>query len=245
MSCRGFFITGTDTGVGKTWFTARLARALRRRGLNAGVWKPVQSGHEPGSPASDSAVLKRISGVDDPEDVICPITLRASLAPMVAARIEGLSLSIEEMLQKGALLFRKYDIVLVEGAGGLAVPISLGELIVNMAARLGLPLLIVARPDLGTINHTLLSVAYAGQHGLPVRGVILNGYQRPITALESLTDLDKNTVLNNSLSSNPACIEHYAQVPVRGRIPYLTNDDDRFEDVVQVEKLIQDLEETR
>ncbi len=220
---KGLFITGTDTGVGKTWVTAHLAAALRRRGLNLGVWKPVQSGCNYGDPEADSYILKTVSGVDDPEEVICPQCFAAPLAPLVAARLEGKKINLDELISPSRLLFAKYEALLVEGAGGLAVPVTDDELMVHLAARLGFPLLIIARPGLGTINHTLLTVAYARQHGLNVSGVILNGYERLPERVDSWEELKQTPALTDSFSTNPLCLEQFGGVPVLGCIPKAGN----------------------
>jgi dethiobiotin synthetase len=221
MVTAGLFITGTDTGVGKTWVTARLTRALRDRGLDVGVWKPVQSGAARGDPAADSYVLKAVGGVPETEAEICPFSFLPPVAPWIAARAAGRKLSVAQLLAAGQLLFPKHALWLVEGAGGLAVPVSGDELVVHLAARLGFPLLLVARPGLGTVNHVLLSVAYARQHGLEVSGVILNGYDKLPEKFLTAGELRDGQVPPDSLVTNPACLEHFSGVPVIGRVPRL------------------------
>jgi dethiobiotin synthetase len=240
---RGLFVTGTDTGVGKTWVMARLAAEFRRRGLNAGVWKPVQSGSAYGAADADSHVLKTVSGVDDPEEIICPVSLKAPLAPLVAARLEGRQLSVAELFLRGELLFAKYAVLLVEGAGGLAVPLAEDELMVHLAVKLGFPVLIVARPGLGTINHTLLTVAFAQAHGLQVLGVILNGYEKWPEPVRTLAGLGPGTASADSLSTNPWCIAQLGGIPVLGRIPRAAGRPgaDEFGACVDVERIIKNL----
>ncbi len=240
---KGLFITGTDTDVGKTWVTARLAQALRARGIDAGVWKPVQAGCMWGEPDADSHVLKTVSGVEDTEAEICPISLRAPLAPLVAAAAEDRTLSVDEMISPGDLLSARHDVLLVEGAGGLAVPVSTGELIVHLAVKLGFPVLIIARPGLGTINHTLLSINYAQQYGLNVIGVILNRYNEVPARLTTLTGPNTKETLSNSLSTNPLCIELFSQVPVLGRVPDAAEvgTTDGIENHIEVDRIIHEL----
>jgi dethiobiotin synthetase len=202
----GLFVAGTDTEVGKTVVTGGLAAALREDGLDLGVWKPVQSGGET-EEERDSYRLRALSGVADACDEIAPFSFSAPLTPLLAAEAAGVSLSLEQIIASGQALKRRHDALLVEGAGGLAVPLTRSEMMIDLAARLGLPLLLVGRAGLGTINHTLLSVEYARQRGITVAGVILNGC--------------RTGVGDRSVESNAAMIERFGDVPVLGQIPWL------------------------
>lgn len=178
MTSRGFFITGTDTGVGKTVVTAALAAALRARGVDVGVMKPVETGVAPepvAGESSDAEVLARAAGVDDPLTLVGPVRLREPLAPLVAARREGREVCLRTLMTAFRTLRERHAVMLVEGAGGLAVPIAPGLLMADLAGELALPLLVVARPSLGTINHTVLTVAFARAAGLRVAGIVING----------------------------------------------------------------------
>ena len=182
MTARGIFVTGTDTGVGKTVVAGALAAALRMRGVDVGVCKPVQSGagnlvHED-SLTGDASYLQLMSGSRDPASLVCPLSLRASVAPSVAARLQGCEVPVERLLAAYRDLAQRHEVVLVEGAGGLAVPIAGDYLIRDLAVDMRLPLLVVARPNLGTINHTALTVAYAHAAGLHVLGVVLAKWPR-------------------------------------------------------------------
>ena len=177
MAPRGIFITGTDTGVGKTVVAATLARLLRMNGVSVGVMKPVTSGCrlENGLPVSDDArLLCEAAGIELSDDV-APYRLREALAPAEAARIDGVRIDFAVIKNAFARLTAAYQYVIVEGAGGLMVPLSGGLLIADLARELELPLLVVARPGLGTINHTVLTCFAARQLGLQVAGVIVNG----------------------------------------------------------------------
>jgi dethiobiotin synthetase len=169
---RGLFVTGTDTGVGKTVVTAALALTLKARGEDVGVVKPVQTGD------GDGAALKAWAGLAEDVDEIAPYSFRAPLAPLVAARLEGRTLELEEVAARVRSLAERHEIVLVEGAGGLLVPVGPDWTIADLAAALGLPLLVVARPGLGTVNHTLLTIEVARHEGLEVAAVVLNGDDR-------------------------------------------------------------------
>lgn len=177
MAGRGIFVTGTDTGVGKTITAATLARLLRVNGINVGVMKPVTSGCSEidGVLVSDDALLLcEAAGITCSEDV-APYCLREALAPAEAARIDGVRIDFARIKECYLRLAAIHDYVIVEGAGGLMVPLSGGLLVADLARELGLSLLVVARPGLGTINHTVLTCFAAQQMGLHVAGVIVNG----------------------------------------------------------------------
>lgn len=177
MAPRGIFVTGTDTGVGKTIVAATLARLLRINGVSVGVMKPVTSGcrEENGRLVSDDALLLcQAAGIPISED-IAPYCLREALAPADAARLDGVRIDFSAIKTSFNRLASAYQYVIVEGAGGLMVPLSGGLMVADLARELELPLLVVARPGLGTINHTVLTCFSAQQSGLKVAGVIING----------------------------------------------------------------------
>ena len=177
MAPRGIFVTGTDTGVGKTIVAATLARLLRMKGVSVGVMKPVTSGcrEENGKLVSDDALLLcQAAGIEVSEDV-APYRLREALAPAEAARLDGVRIDFSAIKASFDRLASLYQYVIVEGVGGLMVPLSGGLLVADLARELDLPLLVVARPGLGTINHTVLTCFAAQQLGLQVAGVIING----------------------------------------------------------------------
>jgi len=175
---RGIFITGTDTGVGKSIVAATLARLLRMRGLNVGVMKPVTSGcrEENGRMISDDALLLcQAAGVDCSDDV-APYLLREPVAPAEAAKQDGVRIEFTRIEEAFDRLAAAHDFVIVEGAGGLMVPLAGGLLVADLVRQMELPLLVVARPNLGTINHTVLTCFAAQQMELRVAGVIINNY---------------------------------------------------------------------
>jgi dethiobiotin synthetase len=175
---KGIFITGTDTGVGKTIVAAALARLLRMNGVNVGVMKPVTSGcrEVEGRLVSDDAMLLcRSAGVDCCSDV-APYLLREPLAPAEAAKLDGVRIDFSTIRSSYDSLASDRDYMIVEGAGGLMVPLAGGLLVADLIKELGLPVLVVARPNLGTINHTVLTCFSAQQMGLAVAGVIINRF---------------------------------------------------------------------
>jgi len=175
---KGIFITGTDTGVGKTVVAATLAYLLRMSGARVGVMKPVTSGcrEEGGRLVSDDALLLcRSAGIACSDDV-APYLLREPLAPAEAAKIDGVRIDFSRIRESYQRLAASHDVMIVEGAGGLMVPLAGGLLVADLVRELDLSLLVVARPDLGTINHTVLTCYSAQQMGLSVAGVIINNY---------------------------------------------------------------------
>ena len=171
-SLRSIFVTGTDTGVGKTWVTAGLAAALRRRGVDVGVFKPVATGARRVS--DDTRLLRAAAGVSDPPELVTPQLFRAPLAPSVAARRERRAVDLKAVDRAWRRLRSSHDLVLVEGVGGLMVPLRPRFPVASLVRRLKLPLVVVARPNLGTINHTVLTVRAAAAFGLRVVGLVVN-----------------------------------------------------------------------
>jgi dethiobiotin synthetase len=205
---RGIFITGTDTDVGKTWVAAGLTAVLRERGVAAVYFKPIQSGcpREGGRLVPTDARLARdLAGLAEPLEVLTPITLGLPLAPGVAAAREGVAVDLERIAAGLRDLAGRYEFLVVEGAGGLYVPlIGTNFLVLDLIRWLGLPLLVVARAGLGTINHTALTVKAAQAADISVVGVILNRYPpKPGLAEET----------------NAGVIEAITGAPILGRLP--------------------------
>ncbi|WP_458464011.1 dethiobiotin synthase [Paenibacillus sp.] len=207
---RGLFVTGTDTGVGKTIVTGALVAALRAEKRNIGVWKPVQSGGLLSSGETDAERLLQYTGIVARTEDVATFTFQAALAPMFAARQEGVSVTLRDVISAGLRLSGRYEAVLVEGAGGVAVPLTEDALVVDLISELRLPTVIVARTGLGTINHTLLTVSYLRQHKVPIVGFILN-------------DGHLDEIHNDpSIRTNAEGIERYGGIPFLGRFPRLT-----------------------
>jgi len=169
---KGFFITGTDTGVGKTYFTALLTRALRQQSIPAIPLKPISAGDR-----SDSIILSEASGgVVSPVE-INPVHFTASLSPYAASILESRPFPWGILREKMKKLTENYPgPFLIEGAGGWRVPLDSSLGIREWAQELALPVIVVARNSLGTINHTLLTVESIRQSRLPILGIILNDY---------------------------------------------------------------------
>lgn len=170
---RGLFVTGTDTGVGKTYVACALARGLRAAGIDVGVMKPAETGVSTGGP-QDAQALRRAAEVDDALDDVCPERFALPASPEVAARAQGRRVSLPAIQAAWARLRARHDFMLVEGAGGLLVPLDEATDMAGLAAMLALPVLVVARARLGTINHTLLTLEAARARGLEVFGVVIS-----------------------------------------------------------------------
>ncbi len=169
---RGLFVTGTDTGVGKTTVSMALLRLAERRGRRPIPFKPVETGCDP--EAADAAALWRAARPPIPASDICVHALRLPAAPSLAAAAEGVLIDLDVIVERAHAIAAKGDFLLVEGAGGLLVPYVDELTTVDLAARLALPLLVVARTALGTVNHTALTLREAARNGLTVIGVILS-----------------------------------------------------------------------
>jgi dethiobiotin synthetase len=174
---KGLFVTGTDTGVGKTYIAAAITRALRAYGIQPGVMKPIASGDR-----SDARALITAAGAREALDVINPIFLKYPLAPMVAARLSGVTLSLNPIWKSLALLKMKYAFTIIEGAGGIMVPVTEKESMIDIIKKCGFPVVVVGKPDLGTINHTLLTVDKLRREKIKIAGIILSGRTRSTLA---------------------------------------------------------------
>jgi dethiobiotin synthetase len=181
----GVFVTGTDTGVGKTLVACALARALRARGLDVGVMKPAETGVGPAGPL-DARALRAAAGVADELALVCPVQLALPAAPSVAAAHEGRPMELAAISRAFATLAARHDAMVVEGAGGLLVPLAEGVTMADLAARLGLPVLVVARAALGTINHTQLTLEALRHRGLPLAGVVVSHAAGPLSEADAL-----------------------------------------------------------
>jgi dethiobiotin synthetase len=204
------FITGTDTGVGKTHAACLIALHAAAAGLRVGAYKPVCSGAEIDAHGEsiwdDVQRLKSVITVPATVDDICPQRFRAPLAPPLAARLEQRAVDSERM-RSGLEAWRdRVDLLLIEGAGGLLCPLTATETIADFAATVNAPLIVVARPGLGTINHTLLTIEAARARRLRVAGIVCCETEPPGD--------------DPSLAGNPAEIERRSGVPVFGTIPF-------------------------
>lgn len=180
----GCFVTGTDTGVGKTLVGCAIVRALRRRGVDVAVRKPVETGVGPEGPL-DARALRAAAGSCESLDAVCPIALALPAAPSVAAADVGREIPLESLRANVRAAIAQHAFTLVEGAGGLLVPIAAGYTMADLARDAVLPLVVVARARLGTVSHTQLTLEAARAHGLRVAGVVISHADGPLSRADA------------------------------------------------------------
>ncbi len=182
----GLFIAGTGTGVGKTIATAAVAATLTGRGVNAGVMKPIATGMDAGETVlSDPDWLAWATGVTDPSDLIAPYRFSIPASPLVAAARDGRTINPARITEAFQALSARHDCVVVEGIGGVLVPITADFFVADLAKHLGLPVLIVAQAGLGSINHTLLTLECLRNRGAALGGLIFNHPSPPLAAADA------------------------------------------------------------
>lgn len=203
------FVTGTDTGVGKTVVAAGLAAALRRRNVDVGVMKPFATGARRRRGRLVSEDVERLAaaaGAGDPVEDVAPVLLEPPLAPSVAARVSRRRVDLAAVRAAYRRLARRHDVMVVEGIGGILVPVRDRVPVARVVAQLRLPVIVVTRPTLGTVNHTLLTVLAARSFGLRVLGLVVNWHERfRRGTAERLT---------------PATLRTETGVPVLGEVPF-------------------------
>jgi dethiobiotin synthetase len=207
---KGFFITGTDTGVGKTIMAGALIRVIHSLGKKVCAMKPIESGCRKGRDMLvpyDGMFLRQVAGMEDPVTLVTPCCFETPLSPLAASETEGKEVDLDGIRKAYRALNREYEAIVVEGIGGLMVPLKRDYFVADMAKDFGLPLIIIARPGLGTINHTMLTVNHALEAGLKVAGVIINHSRPPEKDLAEKT--------------NPGIIQQICPVPLIGIFPYL------------------------
>lgn len=232
---KGLFVTGTDTDVGKTIITSGIAAVLKEKQVDIGVYKPLLSGISREHPESDTSLLKEGSQTPLTHEQVTPFEFKEPLAPYVAGKLEGRFIYLKDVLNHWNQIKEKHHYFLVEGAGGISVPLGPNFLVSDLITALDLPTIIVARPNLGTINHTFLTVKYAQSLGIKVAGIIING---------------KTSEFDLAEQTNPDVIEKQCGVPILAITPGL--EDINIEAIKQmiidhldVSKIINILEETK
>ena len=215
---RGVFVTGTDTGIGKTFVACLLASWAYRHGINVGVMKPIATGGRrlrfAGTArwvSEDAQRLVRAAHSDDPWPLVNPACFSEPLAPWTAALRAHRTIRLAQLLRAVRAMARRHEFLIVEGVGGLFVPLTAQATVADLAFAYGLPLVIVARPDLGTLNHTLLTYHIARQRGLRVLGIILNHATPPSR------DRSARVVHRTNLER----LRRLVTAPVYGPLPYI------------------------
>jgi len=206
MAARIVHVVGTDTGVGKTAVACALARALRERGTDVGVCKPFAAGEDPAGVPEDALQLLEAAGSGDPPELVSPVRYRLPASPWAAALEEGRLPGIAEADAALRALAAKHAVLVVEGIGGVAVPLAVGWTYLEFLANHPGQAVVVARAGLGTINHTLLTLEALRIRGIPVAGVVLN---RPRPGEDP------------SERRNPDAIEAFGRTRVLASLPHL------------------------
>lgn len=207
---KGLFITATDTEVGKTVITGAIAAACKARGIHVGVVKPLASGGVTGIQgqlvAEDATFLMKAASIpEERRQAVNPVCLQPSLTPAVAAAESGVTINMKKVIEVCHQSIDEYDMTLVEGVGGITAPLWEEYLVADMMKELALPAIVVTRPRLGAINHTVLTVEYARQRGIAVAGIIVNAWDEAAAG-----------ILENS---NLSYIQKLTQVPILGKFP--------------------------
>ena len=216
---KGVFVTGSDTGVGKTVIAGAIAAVIKAHGLDTGVMKPIATGAKEidGKLVSeDVEFLKKIIDSADEDDIVNPIRLKPALAPTIAASMSGVSIDMDKICNAYEVLKGKHDFVVVEGIGGLMVPINDTLFVADMVRKIDLALVIVSKHCLGGINHTLLTLEYAKRKNIRIKGIVIN-------MLKNDDDFVRE-------------IGKYSSVPILGTIPFNENvsvEDCIFGDIVE------------
>jgi dethiobiotin synthetase len=196
---RGLFVTGTSTEIGKTVVAAAIARTLAAEGQRVAVFKPAVTGLDEGV-ETDHELLRRAAGSDQSDEEIAPYRYGPPASPHLAAALAGEEIDPERLRAAAAAAGEGADAIVCEGVGGLLVPLSPDYLVRDLAADLGYPLVVVAGPGLGTINHTLLTIEAARAVGLEVAAVVLTPWPEEPSEIErsnreTIADLGEVTVL--------------------------------------------------
>ena len=194
-----FLVTGTDTGVGKTYVTCQLVRALRKAGVDAVGYKSVCCGER-----TDAELLVAASENAEPIEVLNPIWYQAPVTPAVAAELEGKPVSLDAIQAHAEALAERHDVLLMEGVGGWEVPMTRTETFSDLAQALGWPVILVAANRLGALNHTLLTERAIQNRGLEILAVILNH----LTEEHHVAMTTNRRILNEFLTVPVHCLEN-------------------------------------
>ena len=208
----GIFVTGTDTGVGKTIVAAGIAAAMRLRGINVGVMKPVHTGSRVirgKMRPDDSLFLARAASSVDPVELITPFMFREPAAPYVAAKEHNMVIDVGKITDCFNEICLRHDYVIVEGIGGVLVPVTIDFYVADLIKMLNIPVILVTRPDLGSINHTMLSIHCLKTKEIHLSGIVISNCKKGRGSFAEKTFQDS--------------IETLSDIPVLGTLPYITD----------------------
>ena len=219
---KAYFITGTDTGVGKTSITAGLAGSMRKLGMDVGVMKPIATGYpnKTGFKSSDVTKLVEIASVKDPENLINPVFLSLPTSPYDATKLLELSIDMPLIFDQFKKLSSLHEMLLVEGIGGIMTPITKNFYVADMVKEMNIETIIVTRATLGTLNHTVMTCKMCKEYGIKIRGLVVNNFD------EKGTPAEKNA---------PSTLYELTNIPILGTIPFI-------KDLNNIEKMIEHVE---
>lgn len=207
---KAYFITGTDTGIGKTAITAGLAGSMRKLGVNVGVMKPIATGipQKTGLKSSDVSILVEASGTKDSEDLINPVFLPIPTSPYDATKLLSVSVDMSLISTKFTKLCSMHDVLLVEGIGGMMTPITKNFFVADMIKTMEIETIIVTRATLGTLNHTIMTYKMCKDYNIKVKGLVINNFDEKGTAAE------KNA---------PITLHEITGLDILGVVPFIKN----------------------
>lgn len=216
---KGYFVTGTDTGVGKTAITAGIAGSLRNLGVNVGVMKPIATGYQQnaGYKSSDVTILAEAAGIKDPEDLINPVFLPIPTSPYDASKLLSVPIDMPLILTKFKKLLSLHDVILIEGIGGIMTPITKNFFVADMIKAMAIETIIVTRATLGTLNHTVMTCKMCKDYDIKVKGLVINNFDEKGTPAEK---------------SAPTTLYELTGINIIGIIPFI-------KDLNQIDKMVE------
>ncbi len=203
---KSLFIAGTDTDVGKTYIAAGLAVAIRKMGIDVGVMKPFAAGsaQKKGYKSEDIEILSRAAQVCDPENLVNPQFFPIPASPYTAWKKLKTKPKVSTILSSFKKLSKLHDMLLIEGMGGIMTPILKNYYITNLIKEMKIPTVIVTRSKIGTVNHTIMTVKMCEKYKIPIKGIIINDFDKGYPIKDLKRDL-----------------ENLTDVPVLGAIPFI------------------------
>ena len=204
---KSIFITGTDTDVGKTYITAGLAVSVQKMGIDVGVMKPFAAGiaQKKGFKSEDVEILSTAAQVNDPENLVNPQFFPISASPYTAWKNLKIKPKIPTILSSFKKLSKLHEMILVEGMGGVVTPILKDYYVTNLIKEMKIPVVIVTRSKIGTVNHTIMTVMMCEKYKIPIKGIIIN-------------DFDSDGYKTKELTRD---LKNLLEVPILGSIPFI------------------------
>jgi len=216
---KSYFVTGTDTGVGKTAITAGIAGSLHKLGINVGIMKPIATGYpqKAGYKSSDVTILAEAAGIKDPEELINPVFLPIPTSPYDATKLLSVPIEMPSILTKFKKLLSLHDVMLIEGIGGVMTPITKNFFVADMIKAMAIETIIVTRATLGTLNHTVMTCKTCKDYDIKVKGLVINNFDEKGSPAEK---------------SAPTTLYELTGINIIGIIPFI-------KDLNQIDKLIE------